>query len=187
MILARYFLFIIAFSFSNCLFSQPLLITKTGEISFFSETPVEDIKAVNKKVYSTIHTETGSIQFLLNISEFSFKYAAMQKHFNDEDYMYTEKYPNASFKGSMINKEAVDFTKEGTYKVLVEGDLNMHGVTNRIKTKATFDVRNGMISATAVFPVRLEDYKIKVPKIVIKKIAEVIEVTVNCQYQSIKN
>jgi polyisoprenoid-binding protein YceI len=167
--------------------SQPLFITRTGNIQFFSATPIEDIKAVNDKVYSSLNTQTGMLQFLATIRNFEFKRSAMQEHFNDEDYMYSEKYPTAAFKGNILNKEAVDFTKDGSYSAIIEGDLNMHGVTNRIKTKATFDVRNGMISANAVFPVRLEDYKIKVPKIVIKKIAEVVEVTVSCQYQSSTN
>jgi polyisoprenoid-binding protein YceI len=167
--------------------AQPTLITKSGSIQFFSATPIEDIKAVNDKVYSSLNTQTGMLQFLATIRNFEFKRSAMQEHFNDEDYMYSEKYPTAAFKGNILNKEAVDFTKDGSYSAIIEGDLNMHGVTNRIKTKATFDVRNGIISANAVFPVRLEDYKIKVPKIVIKKIAEVVEVTVSSQYQSSTN
>ena len=167
--------------------AQPVLITKSGSIQFFSATPIEDIKAVNNKVYSSLNTQTGMLQFLATIKNFEFKRSAMQEHFNDEDYMHSEKYPTAAFKGNIIDKESVDFTKDGTYSATVEGDLNMHGVTRKIKTKATFDIRNGLISANAVFPVRLEDYKINVPKIVIKKIAEVIDVTINCQYQSSKN
>ena len=167
--------------------AQPVLITKNGSIQFFSATPIEDIKAINNKVYSSLNIETGSLQFLATIKYFEFKRSAMQKHFNDEDYMHSEKYPTSAFKGSIIDKESVDFTKDGSYSAIIEGDLNMHGVTRKIKTKAIFDIRNGLIAAQATFPVRLEDYNIKVPRIVIKKIAEVVEVTVSCQYQPSKN
>jgi polyisoprenoid-binding protein YceI len=167
--------------------SQPLLITKNGTIRFFSATPIEDIKAINDNVYSSLNTQTGMLQFLATIRNFEFKRSAMQKHFNDEDYMHSEKYPTSAFKGSIIDKESVDFTKDGSYSAIIEGDLNMHGVTRKIKTKATFNVRNGLIAAQATFPVRLEDYNIKVPRIVIKKIAEVVEVTVSCKYQSTTN
>lgn len=167
--------------------AQPLYLTRTGKISFFSATPIEDIKADNNKVYSSLNTQTGLVQFLVPVKNFDFKRDAMQRHFNDEDYMHSDKYPNATFKGYLLNKETVDFSKNGKYSAIIEGELNMHGVTNVVKTAATFLVQNGQIEASTSFAVRLEDYKIKVPKIVIKKIAEVIQINVNCNYQAAKN
>jgi polyisoprenoid-binding protein YceI len=178
---------ILLFFLSVVSYGQSLHVTRDGQISFFSKTPLEDIKAVNKKVYSTINTETGAVQFLLKIMDFEFKYSAMQNHFNDEDYMHSVKYPNALFKGVLLNKDSVDFNKPGTYSSLVDGELTMHGVTNRVKARATLVVGNGQITGTAVFNVKLVDYQIKVPQIVFKKIAEVIEVRVNCIYQPFKN
>lgn len=172
---------------SGISFGQSVYVTRSGQVSFFSKTPVEDIKATNKKVYSTINTETGALQFLLKIMDFEFKYSAMQDHFNDEDYMHSAKYPNALFKGVLLNKDSVDFNKPGTYSSLVDGELTMHGVTNKVKTRATLVVCNGQITGTAVFNVKLVDYQIKVPQIVFKKIAEVIEVRVSCIYQPYKN
>jgi polyisoprenoid-binding protein YceI len=172
---------------SGMSFGQSVYVTRNGQVSFFSKTPVEDIKATNKKVYSTINTETGAVQFLLKITDFEFKYSAMQDHFNDEDYMHSAKYPNALFKGILLNKDSVDFYKPGTYSSLVEGELTMHGVTNKVKTRATLVIGNGQIIGTTVFNVKLVDYQIKVPQIVFKKIAEVIEVRVNCSYQPFKN
>ena len=168
-------------------YGQSAYVTRNGQVSFFSKTPLEDIKATNKKVYSTINTETGAVQFLLKISDFEFKYSAMQEHFNDEDYMHSAKYPNALFKGILLNKDSVDFDKPGTYSSMVEGELTMHGVTNKVKTRATLVIGNGQIIGTTIFNVKLVDYQIKVPQIVFKKIAEVIEVRVNCSYQPFKN
>jgi len=87
----------------------------------------------------------------------------------------------------LLNKDSVDFYKPGTYSSLVEGELTMHGVTNKVKTRATLVVGNGQIIGTTIFNVKLVDYQIKVPQIVFKKIAEVIEVRVNCSYQPFKN
>jgi len=168
-------------------YGQSAYVTRNGQVSFFSKTPVEDIKATNKKVYSTINTETGALQFLLKMTDFEFKYSAMQDHFNDEDYMHSAKYPNALFKGILLNKDSVDFNKAGTYSSIVEGELTMHGVTNKVKTRAILVVGNGQMTGSAVFNVKLVDYQIKVPQIVFKKIAEVIEVRVNCIYQPFKN
>ncbi len=185
--ITRFFFFVFFMGVMALSIAQPVLITKSGSIQFFSATPIEDIKTVNNKVYSSLNTQTGVLQFLSTIRNFEFKRAAMQEHFNDEDYMHSEKYPTAAFKGNIIDKESVDFTKDGSYSAIIEGDLNMHGVTRKIQTKASFEIRNGRINAQATFPARLEDYNIKVPRIVIKKIAEVVEVTVSCQFQTAQN
>lgn len=161
---------------------QPLYVARNGNIQFFSATPIEDIKAVNKKVYSSLNTKDGVLQFLVMIDQFQFKRAAMQRHFNDEDYMHSEKYPRSEFKGTITNISAIDFSNNGTYTANVEGQLSMHGVTRTVKMNTSLIVNNGKITGTAKFPVRLEEYNIRVPKIVIKKIAEEVEVTVNCQY-----
>lgn len=162
--------------------AQPLYVARNGNIQFFSSTPIEDIKAINKKVYSSLNTKDGVLQFLVTINQFEFKKSAMQEHFNDEDYMNSEKYPRSEFKGKITNLSAIDFSKNGTYAASIEGQLLMHGVTRTVKMNGNLTVNNGKITGTAKFPVRLEDYDIKVPKIVFKKIAEEVEVTVNCEY-----
>jgi polyisoprenoid-binding protein YceI len=179
--------FVLLLILTNIVSAQSLYFTKSGQINFFSETPIEDIKAVNKKVYSIINTETGAIQFTLKMKDFEFKYDAMQQHFNDEDYMDSEKYPTSAFKGIMVNREAILFTKNGSYTAIVDGELTMHGVTRPVKTNATIQVENGKISGKASFLIKLEEFNIKVPKIVIKKIAELVEVTVHCRYEVYKN
>jgi polyisoprenoid-binding protein YceI len=111
----------------------------------------------------------------------------MKDHFNDEDYMDSKKYPTAEFKGKITDISVIDFTKKGTYNVQIEGALTIHGVTKTMSTPASITVNEGQINGIATFPVRLEDHNIKVPKIVFKKIAEVIEVTVNSVYLPYKN
>lgn len=164
--------------------AQDNYITRNGQISFFSTTPLEDIKATNNEVASVINRSTGSVQFIVLIKSFQFRKAAMQDHFNGKDYMDSDRYPKAELKGTITNISSVDFTKDGTYPVTVEGALNMHGVSNKIKVQGNILVKKSNISSTAVFTINLTDYKISVPTIVSKKIAEKVEVTVNCNYQS---
>ena len=164
--------------------AQDNYITRNGQISFFSTTPLEDIKATNNEVASVINRSTGSVQFIVLIKSFQFRKAAMQDHFNGKDYMDSDRYPKAELKGTIANISTVDFTKDGTYPVTVEGTLSMHGVSNKIKVPGNIVVKGSNISTTAVFTIKLVDYKISVPTIVSKKVAEKVEVTVNCNYQS---
>ena len=176
------FILILCFSLLK-LQAQENYMTRNGQISFFSATPLEDIKAVNNEVASVINRKTGSVQFIVLIKSFQFRKEAMQDHFNEKEYMDSDRYPKAELKGIIANIGSVDFTKDGTYPVTVEGTLSMHGVTNKIKIPGNIIVKGTTVTAAAVFSIKLVDYKIAVPTIVTKKIAEKIEVTVNCNYQ----
>ena len=152
--------------------------TKKGNISFYSDAPMEKIEAHNRRVTSVIDLASGAIEFSVLIRSFEFEKALMQEHFN-ENYMESGKFPKSTFKGNITNLKEIDFTKDGEYKANVEGKLTMHGVTKEVKTSATFTVKGGVISAKAEFEVALKDYDIKVPSMVVKNIAEVIKVVVD--------
>ncbi|MFM6924099.1 MAG: YceI family protein [Ferruginibacter sp.] len=158
-------------------------VTKNGKISFFSKTDMEDISAVNNQAVSVLTPKTASIAFSVLVNGFLFKKALMQEHFN-ENYMESAKYPKASFKGIITDITKVDFTKDGSYNVTVTGDLNIHNVTNKVTVPGTILIKAGKISASTSFKVKLEDYKISVPKIVEGNISKTIEIKVDCNYEA---
>ena len=161
-------------------------ITKNGYIGFFSGTPVEDIKGDNNQVASVIDISTGEIVFQVLIKSFKFEKALMEEHFN-ENYLESEKFPKSTFKGKITNLAAVDFSKPGQYEVIVEGDLNIHDVTNKVSVTGSIEVIPGGINANSKFNVVPEDYKIKIPAIVRENIAKIIEVTVAIRYSPVDN
>lgn len=179
----RLFFIVLCYSSLLKLHAQENYMTRNGQISFFSSTPLEDIKATNNEVASVVNKKTGSVQFIVLIKSFQFRKAAMQGHFNGKDYMDSDRFPKAELKGNIANISAVDFTKDGTYPVTVEGTLNMHGVSNKIRIPGNIIVKENTITASSVFTIKLADYQISVPTIVSKKVAEKVEVTVNCNYQ----
>ena len=159
-----------------------LYFTKNGKISFFSSTPMEDIRADNNQVISIINTSTGEMQFSLLNNAFHFKKALMEEHFND-DYIESAKYPRSTFKGTITNAGSVNFTADGVYKVTVSGSLSIHGVTKIVSVPGTITIQSGNISATAVFKVKVKDYNIRIQSGVKNNIAEDIELTVSCKYE----
>jgi hypothetical protein len=153
-------------------------MTKGGTIKFFSDTPVEKIEAQNHQVNSALDFASGNFVFKVLIRGFEFEKALMQEHFN-ENYMESEKFPNSTFNGKITNIKDVNLAKDGVYKVVVEGDLAMHGVTNKVKVGGTLEVKGGKVVGKAVFNVAPKDYNIAIPKAVIKNISEAIQVDVN--------
>jgi polyisoprenoid-binding protein YceI len=164
-----------------------IFYTKTAAVSFFSHTAVEDIKADNFESVSFLDAAKGELRFQVLIKGFQFPKASMQTHFNTPAYMDSDKFPKSEFKGNITNLKAVDFKKDGTYKVEVEGDLTMHGITKKIKHGGTITIKNGKPSANATFKINRTDFGIKVPGFTAAKIAEEIEITVKCDYEPYKS
>lgn len=181
----RLVLSILILNFFFALNAQKFM-TKNGFISFYSYTPLEEIKAENNQVVGILDTSTGEMVYQVLIKSFHFPRSLMEEHFN-ENYMESDKIPKANFKGKITNLSSVDFTKNGTYNVTVEGDLTIHDVTNKITTKGTLEVADGGINADSKFNLVPEDYKITIPGIVRDKINKSMEVTLQMKFTPLAN
>lgn len=160
-------------------FAQDVFTCRNTALSFFSATPVEDIDAISDKGVSAINLKTGEVYFKVAVNTFKFKKQLMEEHFN-ENYLESDKYPHAIFKGKIISPP--DLHKDGAYEVMVDGTLSLHGVDKAYHEKAVITVKDGKPAANAKFNVKLADHHIKIPTLVIKNIAEVVEVTVKAAY-----
>lgn len=165
--------------FSQLLTEAQPLITRTGYISFFSKTPLEDIKAENRQVNAVIDLAKKNIAFAALMKGFLFPKALMQEHFN-ENYVESDKYPKTSFIGSYTGD--VDPGKDGIYSIKVKGNLTLHGITRTIEVPATMDVKGGKLTGKTNFKIKPADYNIKIPSLVKDKIAQQIDVAVNIDY-----
>lgn len=154
-------------------FSQVYVGEKT-KITFFSETKMENIDATNTVAKPVFSVGNGVFVAQVQHSAFVFKSAFMQEHYN-ENYMESEKFPFATFKGKI--KETIDYTKDGVNNVTMEGTLDMHGVSLPRTITGTITVKGGSITMDSKFDVKVADHKIKVPSLYVEKIAENIQVT----------
>lgn len=159
-------------------------ITKNGHIWFHSEAPLETIEAHNKQVNAALDIKTGDFVFKILMKSFIFEKALMQEHFN-ENYVESDKYPNATFSGKVTNLDAIDFSKEGSYEATIEGQLTIHNVTNNVTANGAFQVKPDMIHGISKFNVAIDDYSISIPGAVAGKIAEVVEVNVNVKLKEL--
>jgi len=163
--------------FATTLQAQKLM-TRTGKVSFFSSTPIENIEAFNNEVACALDTKTGALLYIVPIKSFKFEKSLMRDHFN-ENYMESDTYPKATFKGEISNLEKVNFTKNGSYQVTTKGTLTIHGVAKAVTIPGTITVKGNQVTTYSKFTVKTADYDIKIPAITADKIAREIEVTVN--------
>ncbi len=157
--------------------SQESYITRAGTASFHSSAPLEDIEAENYRVQAVLNNSTGEINVRMRIEDFQFPRALMQKHFN-EKYMESHIYPEAGFSGFIEGFDTFS-DDEIPGEVTVKGSLTIHGVTREVGIAGSIERDGPHYVCTAVFQVRVEDYDIRIPRMFIRNIAEVVDVTVN--------
>jgi hypothetical protein len=165
--------------------AQEKYYTRTGHVSFYSKTPLEDIQASNKQAASVIDFSSGEMVFSVLMKSFSFPKALMQEHFN-ESYVESDKYPKSTFKGRIINIQSVNVQKNGIYPVDIEGELMIHGVTKPVKTSGTLEVKESKLYGKSQFTIAVADYKIDIPRLVRDNIAKNVEVQVEMVYEPMK-
>lgn len=167
--------------------SESGLIYKSveGKVQFKSNAPLETIEAYSEELRGVIDIEKRSFAFSVPISSFEgFNNPLQKEHFN-ENYMESNKYPNAIFKGKII--ENVDLSIDGIYTVRAKGNLEVHGVVQERILKSNVEVKGNRFTLNSIFTVILEEHDISVPKIVYQKIAEEIQVQVQATFEKSLN
>ena len=111
---------------TGALFAQKKTTT-SASVNFDATTSLDALpKAENKTAVAALDTKAGTIAFEVVIKNFSFSNPMMQDHFNSEGWMNSDKYPTATFKGTITDIASVNFAKDGVYNVNVEGNLTLH-------------------------------------------------------------
>jgi polyisoprenoid-binding protein YceI len=173
-----YILFIILLGFCQVGIAQNKYFTRNGHISFFSKASLENIEAHNRQVSVVVDFTTHEMAFQVLIKSFEFRKALMQEHFN-ENYLESDKYPKATFKGKIQNPESINLNQDGKYKIQVSGTMTIHGISQNLTASGTVEVKSAQVRLIANFKLRPEDYKIKIPSVVRQNIAEVVDIDVN--------
>lgn len=158
-------------------------LAKNVHVRIFSSSPIENIEAETTTASCAFNAKSAKMIFKVPIRAFRFEKALMQEHFN-ENYMESEKYPTAQFDGQIL--DIPNMYNNGTYNVKVRGNLTVHGVTIVRDINVKLVVKDGDVKGTAVFKVKCKDHKIVIPKVVVKNIAEEIEISVLAEFKMIK-
>ena len=110
----------------------------------------------------------------LFITAFKFKVALMQEHFN-ENYMDTNEYPKAIFIGNLNNFNLSKISEVKQYSL--SGKLMIRGIEKEISTIANVNLDDEKIIISTTFSVSPQDFNIKIPYAVRKKIANKINIS----------
>lgn len=145
-----------------------------------SDAPLEVIKAESKSLRGAINPSSRSFAFSVRINSFQGFNSEIQRTHFLENYLEQKKYPEATFKGKFI--EEIPFDVPGTYSIRAKGNLEIHGIIKERIIRGTLVINPGTMIALARFFVPVTDHGITIPKIVMQKIAEEIEVNIEIEF-----
>lgn len=159
--------------------------SRTVLIGFESVTSLETIKAENKNGVLILDVNSGRVEAAVLIKGFLFRKALMQQHFNDS-YMESDKFPKAQFSGN-FDPAKVSIQNSGKQVVELKGTITIHGVTKPHHCQIQLEFKEGNCLGFASFPIKPEDFSIKVPALVRDNINKQLKVELNTGWMKPNN
>jgi len=157
------------------LFAQEKMVTKTGKVTFEASVPsFEEVKAKNDGVTFILNSKTGEVAGLALMKGFRFKIALMEEHFN-ENYMESDKYPKATFKGKIESFDVKALTATAK-EYTIKGKLELHGKSKDVTSVAKIRKTDAGIEIISNFSVNASDFDIKIPSVVKNKVSNTINI-----------
>ncbi|MFN3871809.1 MAG: YceI family protein [Ignavibacterium sp.] len=163
-----------------------------NQASFYSTTPLEDIRGLSNDVKGTATFNISDIKTLkgkISVSTASIKTAIdlRDEHLRSADWLDAEKFPEITF--TIKSVRDVKQISDNQLQVKVVGDFTLKGVTKEVTADATLiyldeseqtkmRAPGDLLGVKATFNVKLSDYGVK-NKVVGQKVAEIVEVSVN--------
>lgn len=98
----------------------------------------------------------------------------MEEHFN-ENYIESDKYPKSTFKGKIENFDYSKLTSDAK-SFTVKGKLELHGKSKDITITASIKKTANGVSIVSNFTVNTDDFDIKIPSVVSKKVSRKVNV-----------
>jgi hypothetical protein len=172
----RILLFVLFMSVFQQGYGQAGKIQLSGTVAFTSEAPLEIIEAGSSQLTGIMDTLSHKFAFTVKLSTFEGFNSALQKEHFHENYMETNQYPNLQYSGTLL--DVPDLRKNGTFSVRTKGIFLIHGVKKERIIKNKITVRNGNIQIESRFSLLLSDFNITIPRIVDKKIAEEVTISI---------
>ena len=152
-------------------FAQEKMMTKTGKVTFEASVPAfEEIKGKNENATGVLVPATGEFASLTLMKGFRFKIALMEEHFN-ENYVQSDKYPKATFRGKIENFDVKSLTATAK-DYTIKGKMELHGKSKEISVPAKIKKTDAGIEISSTFNINTEDFDIEIPSVVASKVSK---------------
>ena len=161
---------------------------KENQVQFISEAPIEEIVGVTEKIDGYVlwdgddKTKNSEFYFEVDLASIDTGIGLRNRHMR-ENYLETEKFPFAAFKGKIDQAVAAG---ETAFDIKTSGMFTLHGIDREIQISGKISKTKDGYMATSTFEIKLEDYKIERPQLMLLKIGETIQLNVKFHTKEFK-
>ena len=177
----------VAFAVGSSLHAQEMDVDRSANriVRFISRSQVDEFEGVTDHIDGYVlldgqplSASTGGddteLYLEVDLASIDTGIGLRNRHMRD-NYLEVEKYPFASFKGSI---SAVQAGEGGAWKVMANGTFTIHGVSRDRETACDVTSVGEGYHAACGFQVLLSDHDIEIPKVMFLKLANEIRVEV---------
>ncbi len=195
---------LLAFVFSfGLMFGQSVVEFKAADpmgrnsVQFKTSAPLEDIVGTTNQVTGEIKVDPTNLKSPVNKAQFAVELADLKTGIALRDthlrtqYLHTDKYPKAVFTLERVRQASASELKPNKpVAAIVEGTFELHGVKRNITVlvKVTYvpesastmsKLPGNLLRITSDFDVRLADYNVERPQMVLLKVGELAHVSLD--------
>ena len=162
---------------------------KENLVKFISKAPIEEFEGVTDSATGTVKwsgvdsLEKGEFSFRIDLRTLDTGIGLRNQHMRD-NYLETDTYPYAIYTGKVL--EAEQRGEEGNYEVVAEGVFELHGVENTMTVSGVVEGTEDLYRISCAAELKLSDYNIKVPKLLVMKINEIIKLELDFYIQKVR-
>lgn len=165
-----------------------------NQATFESNAALEDIVGVSNTLEATVMINPSDLSgaqgnVKVDLTGLKTGIDLRDEHLRSENWLNTDKFPHAIFTLKKL-EGASSLTDGKAVSVKLHGDFTVHGVTKSVvadgeltyykeseKTKAR--IKGNLLKVTANFVIKLADYGVNIPDMVIGKVDDNIKVSAN--------
>lgn len=171
--------------------STELRVDKKADnlVKFISDAPIEQFEGITNNIDGYIFwegedlTKNSQIYFEVDLNTIDTGIGLRNRHMRD-NYLETNLYRFTNFEGKITEAEDIG---NGITDITAEGTISIHGVVKPLIVKGEIKKHNRGYNITTGFSVKLSDFNIDIPTLIVAKLNEVIELQLNFSMIEFKN
>jgi polyisoprenoid-binding protein YceI len=168
-----------------------------NQAAFISDAPFEKINGLASGLDATVMLNTNDItqkpmgKVKVPINNIKTGINLRDDHLRSEMWLNSAKYPSAEFQLTGVkNPSSINLSDGQKVKCTLVGKFSVHGVTKDVEVPATLTyfresektkakVPGNLLVADAEFNIKLSDYGVKIPDMVVGKVSDEVVISTN--------
>lgn len=154
---------------------QTVFSTETGHVRFDSRMPVHAFHGTSDNLVGQISLADSTVDFFVDLATLDTGNGKRDKDMRGT--LEVDKYPFAEYFGTLVTP--FDETSAEPQQATTRGTFTVHGISREVEISGTLQRTAEGLHLTAAFDVRLEDHEIEPPRILLMKVRDVQEVSID--------